>query len=183
MKKSTKGCLIGCAIATDAAAGVVVAVVALLARALMPQSPAERAESMLQIDFPKGTCVVTNNNEMPWLPLPGGGSDGHVWMVLEVPREQVSAFTNALAVSSAWHRLPLPPALAEGQRCLQPSIMLGREETIPFATDGYYYFLDRQKAHSGYDTSKPFHERPSLNVTFGLFDETTGKVYLWDIDT
>jgi len=107
MDRIAKGCVIGCSLAGVVAVTLLIGVAVLLVRACRPRSPAALANSALQIEFPEGTRAITNNNEASWLPLPGGASDGQIWMVLEVPPEQVPAFTNALAMSLVWHRLPL----------------------------------------------------------------------------
>lgn len=152
-------------------------------------NPVKLASSLLRTDLPQGTTVITNVDTGPGLPIPGGASDGYTFLILQIPLEKITEFAGKLK-PPLWKPLPLTPDLAKAERYLQPTIMSGVEGNIPIATStGYYLFLDRQeeynRTHSRqtYDTTRPFYERSSSNYTFGMFDNQTGKLYLWSIDT
>jgi hypothetical protein len=155
----------------------------------LTSNPVNLASSLLRTDLPQGTTVITNVDTGPGLPIPGGASDGYSFLVLQIPPEKTTGFAGKLK-SPLWKPLPLAPDLAKAERYLQPTIMSGVEGNIPIATStGYYLFFDRQeeynRTHSRqtYDTTRPFYERSSSNYTFGMFDDQSGKLYLWSIDT
>ncbi len=189
MKKTKKGCLTGCLVA--AAIPVILLIGACVIDACTPGNPAKLAAALLDTPLPDGTASVTKDDTGSGLPVPGGASDGYTWLVLKVPSNQVTNFAQRIAASAHWKPLPLPPELAAGEKYLQPTIMHGVQGHIPFETArGYYLFTDEQDEYnkkypkrSGYDVSKPFYERPSLDYIFGVFDETTGTIYVWSINT
>ncbi len=192
MKKRTKGCLIGCLVAVGIPVLLVVGLVgACVIDAAIPRNPVKLAAAMLQTSLPPGTKAVTKNDTGPGLPIPGGASDGHSWIVLQIPPEQMAGLSTNLAAEALWRRLPLPPDLAAAERYLQPTIMHGVKGHIPLETArGFYFFMDEQAEmnkrypdRKGYDTSKPFHERSSLDYIFAVYDETTGMLYFWRINT
>lgn len=154
----------------------------------IPEDPIKLAGSMLDVDIPEGTTVLTNNDTGPGLPFPGGASDGYTFIILQLPPDKIAGFSDSLAKSSVWKPLPLSPEFSGHEDAFQPSYDI--EETIPITTStGYYYFMDRQaeynkkKGEQVYDTTKPFYERDSENFTFGLFNDKDGKLYLWRNDT
>jgi hypothetical protein len=154
----------------------------------IPGNPIELAGSMLDIDIPKGTTVLTNDDTGPGLPFPGGASDGYTFIILQIPPEKSDEFINTLEASPLWKPLPLSPEFTGHEEEFQPAFDI--EGTIPITTStGYYFFVDWQAEHnkeSGeqvYDTTKPFYDRYSENFTFGLFDDKDCKLYLWRIDT
>ena len=156
---------------------------------LLPGYQIRLASSMLRTKLPKGTTAIVIDDS-PGLPFPGGASDGYTFLILQIPPKKIAEFTNTLEESPIWKPLPLPARLAENEHFLQPRIIGAIEETIPIdSSTGYYLFIDHQeeynKAHDSqtYDTAKPFYERSSLNYTFGMFDDKTGKLYLWSLDT
>lgn len=146
--------------------------------------PVMLASSMLMIKIPHGATAITNDNS-PGLPLPGGASDGYVFIVLQIPPEKAAELIENLKRSSNWHSLPLPEELAQHENLLQPSF--GIEGTIPITTStGYYLFIDSQTEggdKQAFDLTIPFYNRPSYNFTFGLFNDQDGKLYLWRLDT
>ncbi|MBI3985751.1 MAG: hypothetical protein HY343_02435 [Lentisphaerae bacterium] len=115
-----------------------------------------------------------------------GAYDGQNWIFLRIPADQVTNFVAVLVQTPGWKPLPLPPELEGGAKMLA---RLSRTETIPIeGAQGYYLFRDSQEkwnrdGNSGYHTEKPFHERPSQNFTFALFDVRTGMLYVRRIDT
>jgi hypothetical protein len=133
-------------------------------------------------------CVLTNNIE-PGLPIPGGASDGHTFVILQIPSEKIVEFTGILEKSPFWKPLPLSLEFSGHEEEFQPSLF-SIEETIPVTTStGYYFFIDyqgeynKQKGEQVYDTTQPFYERDSEDFGFGLFDDKDGKLYIWSIDT
>lgn len=153
----------------------------------IPRNPIKLAGSMLDVDIPKGSTVLTNH-DTPGLPIPGGASEGDTFIILQIPPEKIIEFADTLADSPSWKPLPLSPEFAGHEEEFQPSF--GIEETIPITTStGYYFFEDRQEEYNKkkgeqiYDTTKPFYERYSKNFTFGLFNDKDGKLYVWGIDT
>ena len=183
MKAKRKGCLIGCLIP-------VVAVVVLVVVMSIPTPPVTLAERLLDTELPAGTAVATASDTGPGLPVPGGASDGYTWLVLQIPSGGMSEFLSATSARH-WHSLPLPPDLQAGFGKVQPSFVKREEDRIPTdATEGRYFWRDlqvewneRDKSRSSYKTDKPFHERPSLDFIFGLFDATTGKLYVLRVNT
>ncbi len=154
----------------------------------VPANPIKLTGTILDIDIPKGTTVLTNHDTGPGLPIPGGASDGYTFIVLQVPSNKISEFTDTLEASPLWKPLPLSPEFVGHEEEFQPSFDI--EETIPITTStGYYFFIDYQeqynkkKGEQVYDTTQPFYERNSENFTFGLFNDKDGKLYLWSIDT
>jgi len=192
MKKITKGCLIGCLTAV----GIPVLLVSLLIGACVieagiPRNPVKLAAALLDTPLPNGTVSVTKDDTGPGLPIPGGASDGYTWLVLKVPTDQITNFAHRISVSPQWKSLPLPPELDAAATYLQPTFMDGVKGHIPLETaKGYYLFTDEQAEYnkkypkrSMYDTAKPFYERCSLDYIFGVFDESTGMIYVWRINT
>jgi hypothetical protein len=156
---------------------------------LLPGRPIRLAKSMIRTDLPGGTTVLTIDDD-PGLPFPGGASDGYTFIILQIPSEQTSEFANSLNESQSWKRLPLPVVFLVNESLLQPDITDDQENTIPLdSPNGYYLFIDHQEEYNQthrdqtYDTKKPFYERASFNFTFALFDEKTGKLYIWSLDT
>ena len=154
----------------------------------IPANPIKLAGSMLDVDIPEGSTVLTNNDTGGRLPFPGGASDGATFIILQIPPEKVVEFADTLADSPSWKALPLSPEFAGHEEEFQPSF--GIEGTIPITTStGYYFFVDwqeeynKEKGEQEYDTTKPFYERISENFTFGLFNDKDGKLYVWGIDT
>lgn len=151
---------------------------------LIPRDPIKLARSFSEVELPKGTTIVMNNDTGPGLPIPGGASDGYTFLVLQIPPGKIVEFTATLEKSPLWKPLPLSAQLAEQEEgILQPSISGGIEETIPIATStGYYLFIDRQEEYnksSGedvYDIATPFYKRYSYNFTFCLFNDQDGKL-------
>lgn len=165
-------------------------VVSCLVSLLVPQDPIKLARSISRVALPKGTTIVSNNDTGPGLPIPGGASDGYVFLVLQIPMEKIAEFTNTLSNSPDWKPLPVPAEFAEHERVLQPSISGGIDESIPITTStGYYLFIDHQAEYNkrtgrdSYAVATPFYERPSYNFTFCLFNDLDGKLYLWRLDT
>ncbi len=192
MKKITKGCLIGSLAAVAIPMFLVMLLVgACLIDACIPRNPVKLAAALLQTSLPAGTKAVTKDDTGPGLPIPGGASDGYSWLVLQIPPSQMANFSQRISASPLWKRLPLPPELAAGERSLQPTIMSGVRGRIPLETaKGYYLFIDEQAEYnrqypdrSGYDTSKPFYDRYSLDLIFGVFDDSTGMIYVWRVNT
>lgn len=195
MKKLTRGCVFGCL----AAAVMLVLLVAFLvflvrgclADAFGPRDPIKLAAALLDTPLPDGTAPETKEDTGAGLPVPGGASDGYTWLVLKVPSAQVKSFAQRIATSPQWKPLPLPPELAAGETFLQPTILDGGKGHIPLETaKGHYLFIDEQAEYnkkypkrSGYDTSKPFYERPSFDYIFGVFDESTGTIYVFRMNT
>ena len=191
MKKITKGCLIGCLVAIGIPVLLVVGLVGTcVIDAAIPRNPIKLAAAMLQTDLPVGTKTITKDDTGPGLPIPGGASDGHSWIVLHIAPEQMTDFSHKLSADALWKRLPLSSDLAAAEKYLQPT-MHGVKGHIPLATaKGFYYFMDEQAEmnrrypdRKGYDTSKPFHERYSLDYIFAVYDENTGTLYFWRINT
>ena len=159
--------------------------------ACIPRNPVKLAAGLLDTPLPAGTVSVTKDDTGPGLPIPGGASDGYTWLVLKVPSGQITNFVQKIAASPHWRPLPLPPELDAGAKYLQPTIMNGVNGHIPLETaKGYYLFTDEQAEYnkkypkrSGYETAKPFFERCSLDYIFGVFDESTGMIYVWSINT
>ncbi|MFZ5856375.1 MAG: hypothetical protein ACOYZ6_06055 [Chloroflexota bacterium] len=171
-------------------AGIVSAVFLLLILAciisfVIPTNPITLASSMAQVDIPTGVTVRTNDDTGPGLPIPGGASDGYTFLVIQIPPAKISEFSQTLTNSNIWKPLPLPQEFIDNEWLLQPD-----NGTIPLDTlKGSYLFVDRQDSYNKnhkerrYDTSQPFYERYSFNFTFGLFDDKTGLLYLWRLDT
>lgn len=157
-----------------------------------PTSAVTSAKGILRTPLPKDTKVAENDDSGPGLPIPGGASDGYTWLVLQIPLSQITNFSKTLSASPSWKRLPLPPELAVGERYLQPTIMHGVKGHIPLETaKGFYILIDQQaewnqgfpRPNPPYETSKPIWERPSCDYSFGVFDENTGRLYVWSINT
>ena len=113
--------------------------------------------------------------------------DGDSFVVLQIPPEKIEAFSNSLATSPEWKPLPLPVYLAENDFCFQPDRDLGE---IPVANvTGYYLLRDRQEEYNRlhnrhrFETEIPICERWSSNLFFSLFNDKTGVLYLYDVDT
>jgi hypothetical protein len=192
MRKIAKGFLIGCLTAVAIPTVLILTLVGgCVVEACLPRNAVKLAAAMLQTELPAGTKAVIKKDTGPGLPIPGGASDGYSWIVLQVPADQIAHFSQTLAGASRWKRLPLPPELAAGENLLQPTSMNEGRGHIPLETaKGYYQFTDEQAEQNrkypgriGYDTAKPFYDRPSLDFIFGVFDETTGLLYVWRLNT
>ncbi len=161
---------------------IMVCVIYCLFSALIPQSAVVFASSMLRTKLPEGTIILTNEDNSGFdLPIPGGISDGDIFMILQIPLEEKAEFSNTLKASIAWKDLPLPTEFVE-------NVFNGDRMPLTAST-GYYLFIDSQeeynKTHNkpDYDTTRPFYERYSYNYTFGLFNKKDGKLYLVRFDT
>jgi hypothetical protein len=183
--KKQKGCLIGCLTP-------VVLLLALIGLMCIPSNPVKVAEGLLRIELPNGTKAVSSKDTGLGLPIPGGASDGYTWLILQVPPNQLTNFAQKVSTVPFWKRLPLPPELAAGEKYLQPTIMDGVKGQIPLETArGYYILIDQQvewnqrvpPPRPPYQTNTPIWERPSMDYIFGVFDETTGRVYVWSVNT
>lgn len=182
MTMQKKGCLVGC-LALD------VAILWLVILMCQPSEPTKTAEGLLRTELPIGTSVLATEDTGPGLPLPGGASDGHKWIVLQISDEQKSNFTHTVSNSLRWKRLPLPTDLAVQEQLLQPMDKV--KGHIPLETaKGYFILIDRNylrrlttlSPEQLYESGRSL-SADGCNFTFGLFDETTGRVYVWDIDT
>lgn len=185
MTNKQKGCLIGCLTP-------VVLLLVLIVLMCIPSDPVKLAEGLLRTKLPSGTKAASAEDTGPGLPIPGGASDGYTWLILQIPPDQATNFSRTVSAMPSWKRLPLPPELAAGERSLQPTIMDGVKGHIPLETaKGYYILIDQQvewnqripPPRPPYQTEKPIWERPSMDYTFGVFDETSGRVYVWSINT
>jgi hypothetical protein len=182
MTTQKKGCLVGC-LALD------VVIIWLVILMCQPSDPTKTVEGLLGTNLPIGTQVLATEDTGPGLPLPGGASDGHTWIVLQISEDQKSNFTHAVSSSLRWKRLPLPPDLTAQAQLLQPMDKV--KGHIPLKTaKGYFILIDRnylrrlttRSPEQLYEPNRSL-SADGCNFTFGLFDETTGKVYVWDIDT
>ena len=157
----------------------------------LPPDPVQTAEGLLRTKLPAGTKAVSQHDTGRGVPIPGGASDGYTWLILQVPASEATNFVKAISHSSLWKRLPLPPELAAGEKQLQPTSMHGVAGHIPVETaTGYYLLIDlqaewnqRHHPRPPYDTSEPIWQRPSRDYTFGVFDEKTGRIYVWHVNT
>lgn len=176
----------GCVIAAAVPAGIcgLLTLICIIS-SFIPTNPIKLASSMAQVDIPKGATVLTNDDTGPSLPIPGNASDGYTFLIVQIPPKRMLEFSLALADSDVWKSLPLPQEFIDNEWLLQPD-----NGTIPLDTPtGYYLFVDWQeeynKTHSekSNDTTEPFYERDNFNFTFGLYDDKTGMLYLWSLDT
>jgi hypothetical protein len=163
----------------------------LLGWVILPSDPVKTAEGLLRTKLPPGTKAASRGGSGPGLPIPGGASDGYIWLILQVPRHEATNLAKTISNSPLWKQLPLPPELAAGEKYLQPSHFDGVKGHIPLETAAGYYLLidfqaewnEKHNPRPPYKTSLPIWERPSMDYTFGVFDEKTGRIYVWHINT
>ena len=184
--------LVGCIVAAAIPTVLVVLLVGVaVIDACTARNPVKLAARLLGTHLPEGTVPVTKDDTGSGLPIPGGASDGYTWTVLKVAPDKIATFSKDLAASPQWKPLPLSPVLVAGVKDLQPTLTERVKGHFPSETaKGFYRFTDEQAEYnreypkrSGYDISKPFYQRHSLDFVLGLFDVSTGMIYVWSINT
>lgn len=149
----------------------------------MSESPVQRAQDALSLDFQGPVSTVEEETHG------GFHGDGYTYTVVTFlenpPADQI-------AESSDWKKLPLDETLmaliygVQGDGWSQGPYLAetsGGQPLFPEIQNGYYFFLDRHKDSANPKDSEGLLDRASVNCTIALYDTDADTLYFCEYDS